>query len=360
MKPKILNLLFYSPIHEQTNSSNSNFLKKILLNVLQYTLFLGLGIVLLYFAFRSIDVNVLVDRLKHTNYWLISLSLLFGFAGMFARSYRWDIMIEPLGFKPGIINTYHALLIGYTANYAFPRIGEITRCGVLNRTDNIPADRLIGTVVAERICDMITLLFLTILVIFIELDIFGKFFNDKILQPLISKFGWLLDLSFYTWLLIGFILLLAFFLIYAYRETIKKVVFIRKIGVAGKGILNGVHSIFYIKRKIGFFFSTAIIWVLYLAMTYFALKAMTPTAHLNLVDALFILIAGSYGFVAPVQAGIGAYHGLVALGLSIFAVSWSDGLAYALLSHGSQAISIILLGIISMLILFFRKKKEKT
>jgi glycosyltransferase 2 family protein len=334
-----------------------NPLKKILLTIFQYALFLGLGIVLLYFAFRSIDVNILLDRIENANYWLIALSLFFGLMAMFARSYRWDIMIEPLGYKPGIINTYHALIIGYTANYAFPRLGEVTRCGVLNRTDKIPADSLIGTVVTERIFDLLVLILLTILIIFLKIKIFGGFFSEKIFQPVVSKFRWLFDLSIFTWIVTAIMVLLFLFLIYAFREHIKKVVFVQKIGKAGKGILKGSKSILSMKRRFGFFASTFILWALYLLMTYFTLIAMSPTAHLNLLDALFILVVGSYGFAAPVQAGIGAYHGMVALALSIYAISWNDGLAYALLSHGSQAISIVLLGLVSMLILFFRKKR---
>jgi glycosyltransferase 2 family protein len=289
---------------------------------------------------------------------LLSISLFFGFAGMFARSYRWDVMIEPLGYKPGIINTYHALIIGYTANYAFPRIGEITRCGVLNKTDKIPADSLIGTVIAERICDVVVLLILTVIVVLIKIQTFGSFFIDRIFHPLALKFGWLFNLSIFTWILASVTILLVFFLLYAYREKVKKVALVQKISKAGKGIFAGFRSILDMPRRFEFFASTVILWVLYLMMSYFSLKSMGPTENLNLIDALFILVIGSYGFAAPVQAGIGAYHGIVALGLSIYAISWSDGLAYALLSHGSQAISIILLGLISMLILFFRRRKQ--
>jgi glycosyltransferase 2 family protein len=334
-------------------------LKKIFLQILQYTLFLGLGIVLFYFAFRSIDIDVLIDRLKNTNYWLITLSLVFGLFGQLARSFRWNVMIEPIGYKPSFINTYHALMIGYTANYAFPRIGEITRCGVLSRTENIPADKLLGTVIAERICDVLVLFLLTFIVVLFEIKTFGGFFNDSVLQPVMMKFGWLFNLSIFTWIMVGIAIILFLLFVYALREKIKSVILVQKIGKAGKGIFNGLKSILFIKRKFAFFLSTLSIWVFYLIMTYIALKAMGPTAHLNLLDAMFILVVGSYGFAAPVQAGIGAYHGMVALGLSIFAVSWNDGLAYALLSHGSQAVSIVLLGSISMLILFFNKRKVK-
>ncbi|HOT15199.1 MAG TPA: lysylphosphatidylglycerol synthase transmembrane domain-containing protein [Bacteroidales bacterium] len=333
--------------------------KRFLLIFLQYAIFLGLGIILLYFAFRSIDFQVLVDNLKHTRYDLVVLSLFFGFGGMLARAYRWQLMIEPLGYKPRFANTYHALIIGYTANYAFPRIGEVTRCGVLGRTEKRPADALLGTVIAERIFDVLVLFLLTILVILLKIKEFGGFFSQKVFIPLGKKFGWLFDFSIYTWILAGLAVAAGFFLVYAFRNQIRKITLVGKIKKIAKGVFIGFKSILYLKRKQAFFASTLAIWVFFLLMTYICLKAMQPTAHLTMVDALFLLVVGSYGFAAPVQAGIGAYHGMIALALSIYAISWSDGLAYALLSHGAQAVSIIFMGLISMLLLFLKKRQTR-
>jgi uncharacterized protein (TIRG00374 family) len=334
-------------------------LKKFLLHFLQYTLFLGLGGVLLYLSFRSIGFDQLLVKLESAKYQYVGLSLLAGYAGFYLRAYRWNLMIEPLGYKTSLGNTYHAITIGYMANYAFPRIGEVTRCGILNRTDKIPADALIGTVIAERIIDVICLLILTVLVVLMKLSLFGHFFYDKIFQPIYLKFAGIFNFSYSVWLIILIAILLIFFTIYAFREQILKIALVRKIGSMGKGVVNGLKSVFSIKKRWQFIVSTLLIWASYLMATYIIFISLSSTSQLGLVDALFVLIAGSYGMAAPVQAGIGAYHGIVALALSVYAISWGDGLAFALLSHGSQSVGIILLGAISMLILFFRNRKLK-
>jgi hypothetical protein len=330
--------------------------KSTLFNILQYLFFTGLGALLLYLAFRSIDYQALINSLLSTRYDLLMVSLAFGLIGMLARSYRWVLMIEPLGYAVPFRSAYHALMIGYTANYAFPRIGEITRCGVLNRTEKVPADALIGTVIAERAWDVIMLGVLTITVILFKLKTFGQFFHEKIVIPLSEKFHWLLSISLYVWIFIALVIVGGVMLVLMYRHAIKAYMLRGKIGQFGYGIYSGVKSVLKLKRRLLFLGVTLFIWLVYILMTYFALKAMPPTHSLDFVDAFFIMVVGSYGFVVPVQGGIGTYHAIVALGLSLYAVSWNDALAYALLSHESQAISIILLGLLSMLTLALRKK----
>ncbi|MGC8824995.1 MAG: lysylphosphatidylglycerol synthase transmembrane domain-containing protein [Bacteroidales bacterium] len=333
--------------------------KSTLFNILQYLFFSGLGIVLLYLAFRSIDYQSLLNSLLSTRYDLLLVSLGFGLLGMLGRSYRWVLMIEPLGYQVRLQSAYHALMIGYTANYAFPRIGEITRCGVLNRTEKIPADALIGTVIAERAWDVIMLGILTITVILFKLKTFGQFFHEKIIIPLSEKFHWILSISVYGWILIALVLLVAMMMVLMYRHTIREYMLRGKVGQFGYGIYQGVKSVLKLKRRVRFLGVTLFIWLVYILMTYFALKAMTATHSLNFIDAFFIMVVGSYGFVVPVQGGIGTYHAIVALGLSLYAITWNDALAYALLSHGSQAISIILLGLLSMLTLALRKNNNQ-
>jgi uncharacterized protein (TIRG00374 family) len=334
-------------------------MKKFLLHFLQYTVFLGLGGVLLYLSFRSIDFNQLLLKLEAANYGFVGLSLFVGYFGFYFRAYRWNLMIEPLGYKTSLGNTYHAVTIGYMANYAFPRIGEVTRCGVLSKTDKIPADKLIGTVIAERIIDVICLLIFTVLTVMLNLHLFGNFFYGKIFIPLYTKIGSAFNSSITVWLLIIGIALIIFFTLYAFREKILKITLVRKIGAMAKGMVNGLRSVFSLKRRLAFFVSTILLWSSYLLSTYFLFKALSPTYNLTIVDGLFILVAGSYGMAAPVQAGIGAYHGIVALALSVYAISWTDGLTFALLSHSAQSIGIIVLGAISMIILFLRNRKLK-
>ena len=148
-------------------------LKKKILKILYHLVFLALGILLLYFAFRGINLNELLIGLKSANYSWVFLSLIFAFLGFLIRAYRWNLLIEPLGYNPSLRNTFYAVAIGYLANFALPRLGEITRCGTLNKTENTPFDALLGTVFVERVIDVISL-FLLILLIFFEITIFFK------------------------------------------------------------------------------------------------------------------------------------------------------------------------------------------
>jgi hypothetical protein len=166
----------------------------------------------------------------------------------------------------------------------------------------------------------------------------------------------LFDFSFAGFLIITIAVLSIVSLVFAFRETIQKITFVKKIGKLGKGIFSGATSIFKIKKLGSFLTYTILMWGTYWIMTYTFLLSLGATSNLDLADALFVMVAGSYGMAAPVQAGIGAYHGIVALSLSIYAISWGDGLAYALLSHGAQAIGIILIGIVALFILFYKNK----
>jgi glycosyltransferase 2 family protein len=333
-------------------------LKKLILQILQYTLFLGLGILLLYLLLKSIDLKVFVNSLKTVRYEYVILSLVIGFVSFYARAARWNILIEPLGFKPKLDSTYHSMMIGYMANYAFPRIGEVTRCGVLYRTEKVPVDKLLGTVIAERAFDLFVLIVLTVSCIFIKFSLFGKFFTQSIFPLFYAKFHLLFThLYLFVFVMMG-LLLIAFITMYTFRLRILKIALVQKFGRVAKGIFLGLKSIFRLKQKMLFILFTLIIWSSYLFMTYAVLYSIKATSELSVIDALFVLLAGSFGMVAPVQGGIGAYHWMVVLALSIFLIPNSDSVAFAFLSHGSQAIGIILLGGISVLFLFLKKKKE--
>jgi glycosyltransferase 2 family protein len=334
-------------------------LKKILLNILQYAVFIGLGIVLLYLTLKGTDLNKTKKILLTANYLWIVIALFFGYIAVFIRAYRWNLLIEPLGYKPKFMNTYHSLMIGYTANYALPRIGEVVRCGTLNRLEKIPADILIGTVIAERAFDLICLIFLTILTVLLKFKFFGIFFKEKVFDIMQQKISSTFDFSFLIWASILTFIIIAICTVYVFRERIKKIVLVRKIGSIGKGVLKGAKTVLKLKRKGAFLLYTFLMWFLYYLMTYIVFFALPTTSNLTPVDGLFILILGSYGMAAPVQGGMGAFHAMIVLGLTgLYMVPKEPSVAFAVLLHEPQVIGIVLAGATSMLILFFRKKNK--
>ena len=171
---------------------------------LNIVLFLGIAIVLLYLAFKDVDRATLIQGFREANYTWVIISLFFGFLSHVVRAQRWRLLIEPLGYKPSLTNTFGALAIGYSANLLFPRLGEVTRCGSLRKTDKIPFESLFGTVLIERSFDVLMMLILVVAVFFLRMDFFGKFIYSEAVLPIWVK---LKALVASPWLYVALVLL---------------------------------------------------------------------------------------------------------------------------------------------------------
>ncbi len=329
----------------------NNTIKK----VLNYSLFFALAIILLYFAFRKVDVNIIITGFKDANYLWVVFSIIVATFANLVRALRWRLLIEPLGVKPSIKNVFGAVMIGYLANFAFPRLGEITKCGVLKKTDNASFESLIGTVLVERASDLVMLLFCVVLVFFIKIDFFGEFLLNKIFKPIFFKAS---GFSFMSIIIVASFLLF----IYLLLHLIRKNVFGHKVKARVKsmyyGIVDGLKSVSRMKRRGLFIFYSFLIWSLYLLMTWLLVFSTKATSGLSLVDSLFVMVVGSFGMIVPVQGGFGAFHIITATGLGLFGISYDDGLIFATIAHESQTILLIVLGTIFMVVLFIKKKSR--
>jgi uncharacterized protein (TIRG00374 family) len=313
----------------------------------------------MYFAFKGISFEKILQDLKSVNYWWILLSLVFAFLAYLARAHRWNILIEPLNFRPPLSHTLYSLMIGYLANFAFPRIGEITRCATLAKKEKIPVDKLIGTVIIERAVDLLSLISIMIFLLIIRLDTFGAFLRNSVFVPVSEKISSTFGFSWFIWIaiagtFIGFIALYFFF-----REQLAKIAVVGKVKNMVKGVLSGLKTVYLLQRRWEFVFYSVLIWFLYLMMTWVAVFALPATSGLTLLDGMFILVIGGLGMSAPVQGGIGAYHWIVSRGLaSVFALTIEDGLVYATITHSSQSVFAILLGSVSLILIVSRKPKN--
>ena len=155
-----------------------------LFSTIKYTLFLSIGIALLVFAFKGIDLKNTIHEIKEANLFLVVLSVVLAIVALVLRAYRWNILIEPLGFKPKLSNTFHSLMVGYLANLALPRLGEVTRCGSLTKAEKIPFDELFGTVIVERLVDVICLFIAIMLTAIVEYERLGNFLFQNLYVPL--------------------------------------------------------------------------------------------------------------------------------------------------------------------------------
>jgi uncharacterized protein (TIRG00374 family) len=282
--------------------------------------------------------------------WIV-FSLVFLTASHYVRAYRWNLLIEALNYKPSLTNTFYSVMVGYTANYAFPRIGEITKCGVLAKTEKIPADKLLGTVIIERFVDLLTLLIFMVILITARFEFFSGFIRPQIFEPLGNILSPVFQTSPIIWIFLIVVPLLLLFLIYKYRSYLAKWPFLRKVKDILKGILSGLKTLYTMKKNLQFIFFSFLIWIFYWLMTYIAFFALASTADLKLIDGLFILVIGGFAFVAPVQGGIGAFHWIVSVGLTLYGISKEEGLAFATIIHGSQLLWTVILGLFSMIML---------
>jgi uncharacterized protein (TIRG00374 family) len=333
-------------------------LKKGIIQGLKFTAFLAAGVLLLWLAFRGINFSGLKEGLLNANYSWLALSIMFAVFAYLSRARRWNLLIQPLGYNPKFINSFNAMMTGYLANIALPRIGEISKCVALGKKEKIPVDQLIGTVVIERAIDIVSLLIIMIIMLVVDGNTIGPFMNDNIFGPMQSKISGLVGAAWIFWLLLAFITFLVLWGVYRFRTQLRRIRFFAKIFDAARGVIHGLKTVTAIKHKWEFIFHTVFIWVNYALMTWVVVFATESTSALGFKDGIFLLVIGGLAMSAPVQSGLGAFHFIISRGLvAIYGISLEDSMVYAILAHESQLIFGALLGVVAFWLLL-RKKKE--
>lgn len=321
---------------------------------LKFLAFLALGVLLFWLVYKDQDIDRLKSILKNdVNYWWVLLSLVLGLLSHVSRTIRWNLMIEPLGKTPRTLNTFLAVMVGYLMNLVFPRMGEISRCGVLARYENMSFTQLIGTVVVERIIDVIMLLLLTLTIIVAQ---FGEVIQFLDNNPEVK--AQLSNIAFSPWavlIIAGLIGLLVFF-----RKRLLQTKALSKVRVILNNFAEGLRSFKDMKNKWAFLAHSIFIWVMYYLMLYVIFFSFDFTSHLSAIAGLTTFVLGSYGMVAPVQGGIGAWHFMVMQALMVYGIDKADGMVFALLAHTSMMGMMIILGLVSLLILPFINRREVT
>jgi len=335
-------------------------LKKGIKQTIQFLIFLAAGIFLLWIAFRNVEFDRLLQGLKNADYKWVVLSLVFASLAYLSRARRWVILVHPLGYKPSFSSTFYALMTGYMANLALPRIGEITRCVALGKKEKVPVDQLIGTVVIERTVDLVALLSILAGLIIARGEQVNQFLKVSIFIPLREKVFSAFGAAWVLWVLLAVIFLISLFLLVRYRKQLRKNKLFAKFFDLARGIINGLKTITSLNHKWEFIFHTIFIWINYTLMTWVVVFAIDPTSHLTLGDGVFLLVIGGLAMSAPVQSGLGAFHYIISRGLAfVEGVKIEDGLVYAFLTHESQMLFVIIVGAISFFMIF-RKNSEKS
>lgn len=322
-------------------------MKKIALKVLKFLGFFAVGAFIFWLIYKDQNIDRIKTVLRNdVNYYWVVLSLFIGLLSHISRTLRWGLMIEPIGHKPRFTNTFLAVMVGYLMNMAIPRMGEISRCGVLSKYEKISFTKLVGTVVAERAVDMVSLLLLLVVVIFSQ---FGKMLSFMNQNPEIQE----KVNSVFTSPYLIFGIILSIILFYVFRKAFKHTVIFAKIMEILENFKEGFISIGSIKKKGWFFFHSFFIWGMYYLMLYMVFFAFDFTSNLNPIAGLTTFVMASFGMVAPVQGGIGAWHFMAKEALSLYGVPNENGIIFAFVAHSSMTGMIILIGIISLFILPF-------
>jgi len=337
-------------------------MNKKIISLLQYLLFLGLAIFLVWWSLGKIEHKDWLDikgSWLRADFWLLIPVVLILLGAHLSRAVRWKILMQPMGYVPSLLNVYLAVLVSYIANLAIPRLGEVLKCTILSRYEKIPADKLVGTVVAERAFDLVCLAIIFTITLLSQVDIIGSYASD-VLGKIFNKGTNSTAVRIINWLLV-IMVFIGFFT--TLRWLFKKFAHTRvvqKIKEILKNIWHGLTSIRYLKNKGWFIFHTVLIWVLYLAAIRVGMAAMKETSIYGIKASLSVLCMGSIGMIAT-QGGVGAYPLLVQETMMLYGLTENMGKAFGWLLWLVQFFMVVIFGAISLFLLpvINRKKKDE-
>lgn len=321
-------------------------MNKRIVKILKIILPLLLGVFLVWYSLTSAtpeEREELWLNILNANPWFLLLSMIFGGLSHLSRAYRWKFMLEPMGYKPRLPNSFMAVMAGYLANFGIPRSGEVLRAASLSSYEKIPFEKAFGTIISERIADVVVMLSITAFTLLLQTEYLLAYFNTHDINPLTS-FGILVAL-----LLVGIMVLQ-----FIKRSQLSFLVRIKKMA---RGLLEGMRSIFRMKQKWAFIFHTLFIWLMYILMFYviiFAVPGMENT-EFSVIMAAFVV--GSFA-ISATNGGIGVYPVAIGAILVVFGISKQTGEAFGWITWGTQTLLVLLLGGLSFIFLpIFNRQK---
>ncbi|MGQ0828910.1 MAG: lysylphosphatidylglycerol synthase transmembrane domain-containing protein [Bacteroidota bacterium] len=335
-------------------------MKKQALNILKFLFFLSIGVLLIWLAFRNKSeqqINEIWISIQQADYFWLSVSIIAALLSHFFRATRWKMLLKPLGYQPKTYNTFFAVMVGYLANFAIHRIGEVTRCGLLTKYEKVPFTEGFGTVIAERAFDVICVIILFFSIFAIEFERISTISNNLIFTPFIKKCNALManPLSVLIILVLLVIMTLVFFY---FRKKIQSA-FTGKLKGFVIGLGNGLKSIKNVDKPISFLIQTILIWLMYVLQAYVCFFAFDGMSDLPFVAAIVIIVFGSLAVVA-VPGGTGAYQIIVTSILTtVYLVSTTTSDAYAWAVWGVQFLLILFAGLVSLVMLAILNKNVK-
>ncbi len=314
-------------------------MKKALVTILKYLVFLGLGIWIIYYTLSKLSPGQrtqLLDDITGVNPWYLFFIGVVGAASHYVRAARWRYLLETIDLHPTLTNTMFSVMIGYLANLVLPRAGEVAKCTVLAKYEKMPAHKMVGTIVAERAFDVLSLIVIATATFFIEMDRINSYVSGLIDKFLDGHGAYLLILP----ALLGIGILVTYMVYKKNKES--------KVGIIIKEMTHGILSIFHMKKKWQFLGLTIIMWGLYASQIYLGLLCLPATHNLPVMASMVVLVYGSLALIVT-PGGIGAYPLLVQQILAgPYGANEVTSMAFGWIAWALQTIVIVVLGLLSL------------
>ena len=291
------------------------------------------------------DKTAIVNSFKTANYWWVVLSLLFGILSHLSRAYRWQFLLEPMGYKPAFANSTMTVLMAYLVNLVMPRAGDVARGTAISKYEKIPFEKAIGTIVAERIADVLMLFSIIGLAFVLQAELIGSYlFKDKDSN------------NTFTYIILVVLLIGGLVFLKLIQRATKG--FLLKVKIFVNGLIEGASSIFKMKKKWAFIFHTRFIWVMYVLMFYVVTFALPETTHLPFEAIIVGFVVGALS-MALTNGGLGTYPLFVASALIIYEIDLNPARAFGWIMWTAQTLMVIVFGGISFLLLpIYNKNKS--
>lgn len=325
-------------------------LKRLITDSVKVIFPLILGAIILWWTYRDFDFSRVSQVLWHEMDWgWMAFSIPFGILAQAFRGWRWKQTLEPMGENPKMNHCVNSIFVSYAANLVIPRVGEVSRCGILKQYDGVSFSKSLGTVVTERIIDSLCVLLITGVTLLSQMMVFDSFFKETgtDLDSIFARFNPT------HYIIIG-VCGLAILVLLGY--IIHRMALFTKVKKVFSNVCEGILSLRNVRNIPLFIFYTAGIWVSYILHFYLTFFAFDFTSQLDFVSALVLFAVGSIAVVVPTPNGAGPWHFAVITMLVLYGVGQTDAEVFALLVHAIQTLLIIVLGIWGLIVLSFEKK----
>ena len=330
----------------------------VLKNILTVLISIAIAGVFLWVALRGLDFDKIKGSLQKANYLWVAFAAVFGVSAYIFRAVRWNLLLEPMGYKISNSNSLWSLSFGYLMNLTIPRSGEVARSTALYGVEKVPVDKSFGTIILERVVDLVCMGIFALLTLIFKYDALLAFYKSATQQKEQTQSD-----SSTSYIVLGCIIfiLIIFFI---FRKSLQKLSIYNKIIGFGKGIFEGLKSIFNLKQKGKFILLTAGIWICYFFASYLVCFSLPKTSNFTPADGCFILVVGTLGMIIPASGGIGAFNLAMKFGFTALFISMGKdaieggelGLAYSFITLPLQIIIMLVMGLISIPMLAKNRK----